>query len=345
VLASAGIMVGVLVVGVWGRSSRTAFEVGSSSADFQARTLRDGTMVVDSGEARLLARDWAVEIAAASGTQLQRAPSGVRLRHGTARFEVEHQNERAFRVFVSSGVIEVTGTRFLVTQAEASGSVFLERGAIRFISTDGRVFALEPGETLRWPLLALEATSAGATAPGTTANLAPSAPAPGSTASLAPAPAAPATSSTASPATSPGVPAAGAGGSAGRSTAAPAGPSGSPVLWGHAPGHASKHNARRSDAPAPEQGDVPRDLVQEIEALRIRHEYAALSARLDEALARQPKEPLRETLSFELCDALSRQPAQHDRACAQLSEHLRRYPVGDYTSSVKKLRREAACGP
>jgi hypothetical protein len=71
------------------------------------------------------------------------------------------QRRGPVKVFVSHGVIEVTGTVFHLSQGPRGGRVTLQRGAIRFIaSEDGRSVALTPGQTLSWPL-ARQAAGAG----------------------------------------------------------------------------------------------------------------------------------------------------------------------------------------
>jgi transmembrane sensor len=87
-----------------------------------------------------------------------------------------------------------------------------------------------------------------------------------------------------------------------------------------------------------------RQLLEEIEGLMIRHADAQLVATLEQALGTDLGEPLREQLSFELCDALARKGSDTGRACAHLNQHLARYPHGEFTAELERTRALLGCG-
>jgi hypothetical protein len=84
-------------------------------------------------------------------------------------------------------------------------------------------------------------------------------------------------------------------------------------------------------------------ILGEIDALRMRRENDRLIERLTTWLAETTEEPFRERLSFALCDVLTQQPRDRRRACAQIVDHLRRYPDGEYTRPLQQTR-ALTCG-
>lgn len=123
------------------------------SADADASTI-----TVKTGTATLRDLNLQATLQVEPGVELSRLPQGAALRHGRVRFEVARLDSRvaSYSVTVSHGVIEVVGTSFIVQQEAASGSVQLLEGSIRFVATDGRTVTLAAGDTLRWPLPAVE---------------------------------------------------------------------------------------------------------------------------------------------------------------------------------------------
>jgi hypothetical protein len=127
----------------------------------------------------------------------------------------------------------------------------------------------------------------------------------------------------------------------------PAGPT-APAPANSAPPAPVRQPAR---LPAPEiepsaaaaaKAPARRRVLEELDALRIRHDDVQLAARLEELL-RTEAEPLRERLSFELCGVLAARPDSRSRACAQLEAHLRRYRQGTYGARLEELRASLRC--
>jgi len=82
---------------------------------------------------------------------LQRERQGLRLVEGTVRVDVRIHRDRARRILVSHGVIEVTGTRFTVVQRADDGEVVLHEGSITFRDAAGGIRYLLPGDRHTWP--------------------------------------------------------------------------------------------------------------------------------------------------------------------------------------------------
>jgi hypothetical protein len=95
--------------------------------------------------------------------------------------------------------------------------------------------------------------------------------------------------------------------------------------------------------PAEPVAEAMRKYLTEIDALRIRHDYAGLAARLEAVLRTSVREPMRESLSYELADVLLHKTADHDRACVQVAGHLRRYPAGAYSQRLKNAATAMHC--
>jgi hypothetical protein len=106
----------------------------------------------------------------------------------------------------------------------------------------------------------------------------------------------------------------------------------------------TKPASRAELAPAP-AADPVRAYLTEIDALRIRHEYPALAQRLAEVIKSGVREPMRESLSLELCDVLVRHIHDRARACAYVAEHLGRYPEGSSTGDLKQSASRLRCPP
>ncbi len=86
----------------------------------------------------------------------------------------------------------------------------------------------------------------------------------------------------------------------------------------------------------------PEDTLMEIDALRIRRDYATLTTRLRELMAAETSEPMRRTLSLELADVLTEHGADA-QACEHLTLHLRRYPQDASLTAVARARAKLSC--
>lgn len=125
---------------------------------FAAEADASASITVTSGTATLRDTTLQATLQVEPGVHLSRLSQGAAVRRGRVHFEVARLDSRVanYSVTVSHGVIEVIGTSFIVQQEEASGSVQLLEGTIRFVATDGRTITLAAGQTLRWPLPAVE---------------------------------------------------------------------------------------------------------------------------------------------------------------------------------------------
>lgn len=131
--------------------------VVEQSSGFSAR-FEDRVISVKAGTATLRDTELAASLTVEPGVEVERYVSGAKVHHGRVQFEVARLSSRTagYSVSVSHGVIEVTGTSFVIQQGADSGSVHLLEGSIRFLARDGRVVNLAPGETLQWPLPPIE---------------------------------------------------------------------------------------------------------------------------------------------------------------------------------------------
>ena len=128
-------------------------ELLAQSSDFQAAVIA-GQVEIQRGNGTFLVPNNGITLFAHRGVTLRSEPSGTRVVRGAVDVEVQKRRPGApARILVSHGVIEVMGTRFTVVQDEASGSVVLHEGSIRFSAIGGRVVMLAPGQTLAWPLV------------------------------------------------------------------------------------------------------------------------------------------------------------------------------------------------
>lgn len=103
--------------------------------------------------------------------------------------------------------------------------------------------------------------------------------------------------------------------------------------------------AAESRAEAEASPEAVRKYLTELDALRIRHDYPGLATRLVQVLRGPLQEPLRESLSFELCDVLVHKIHDHARACDTITRHLRRYPKGSYTQRLQAASSAMGCSP
>ncbi len=127
--------------------------VVEQSRGFSAH-LEDRVISVKEGTATLRDTELAASLSVEPGVEVERFPSGARVRRGRVKFEVARLSSRtaSYSVNVSHGVIEVMGTSFVIQQGPDSGSVELLEGSIRFLAPDSRIVKLSPGDTLQWPL-------------------------------------------------------------------------------------------------------------------------------------------------------------------------------------------------
>ncbi len=153
------------------------WSVSEASPDFESGANDRGRVEVTSGSAIFSRAGWGrmsvVAPAAFQGTEGR----DVRLFAGRVVLDVAHQTSWSTpaRVLVSSGAIEIVGTRFTVNQRARGGEVALHDGAIRFVDDAGTVM-LSPGQVLVWPRSASPPQpDAGTSTPGTSPSSASSA--------------------------------------------------------------------------------------------------------------------------------------------------------------------------
>jgi hypothetical protein len=113
-------------------------------------TERAGGLSLD-GWCRVRVETLGLSISSRRQAEIVRHDDGVRLAAGSAEFEVAHrEGDRPVHVRVSAGVIEVTGTRFIVEQESGGGHVDLLEGSIRFRAADGRITPVQQGTRFAW---------------------------------------------------------------------------------------------------------------------------------------------------------------------------------------------------
>jgi len=137
------------------------------SADLRISAGENGEVEVAQGDCTLVDRAWGGSFRGLGPLTLRRERTGLRVVRGVVEVRVQKRaaGSPPARVLISDGTIEVLGTRFTVSQRADGGQVALYEGLIEFTSPDGRVWRLEPGDMLAWPLD--EGDGAGAGAPGT----------------------------------------------------------------------------------------------------------------------------------------------------------------------------------
>ena len=132
------------------RVERSSVSTGAHADPDSCAVRQDGSRVDLSGSCTLQLASLNVRTAGAS--ELEATQEGIHVLRGEARFEVAPvpSGARPVRVRVGGGVIEVVGTKFVVTQGEREGSVDLSEGKIRFLGTGGPPVDIRPGERFRW---------------------------------------------------------------------------------------------------------------------------------------------------------------------------------------------------
>jgi len=112
-----------------------------------------------------------------------------------------------------------------------------------------------------------------------------------------------------------------------------------------APAPRTTRGAPSPSRPPPEAAATPRsaeELLDHIEELRSRHEYAAAARALRQAIALQPP-PTSERLSFELGSLLTHQLRDPPRACAHWRRHQRQFGGGRYRDEVTRAQQALGC--
>jgi len=122
-------------------------ESGSTAISRADRSLR-----CISASCALRLRTPGVRVNLAREARIRRKGEHTELVRGTVTCAVRPRMRGRVKIYVSHGVVEVTGTLFRLQQGDLGGRVTLYRGSIRFSAVDGRVVALRPGQSLAWPL-------------------------------------------------------------------------------------------------------------------------------------------------------------------------------------------------
>jgi len=92
-----------------------------------------------------------LRVATLGPTQFSSAGGRLRVLSGDVRFDVEPRDRATpLALEVSSGIIEVIGTRFLVHEDGARGRVDLYEGRLRFVGHDGAERFITPGQSHEW---------------------------------------------------------------------------------------------------------------------------------------------------------------------------------------------------
>lgn len=256
-----------------------------------------------------------VVIESRATTRLRPIAGGVALVDGTALFEVMSGPEGIpWRVEVPGGVLELLGTRLSVVVAEDRGHVDLLEGTMRFVTEDGRVHAVEPGERFRFGADGALATWV---EPGDAEALAGEA---GVVASA---------SVAAEPDDQPALAAGERLAALGRETDEAA------------EGKAGRSRGR-SGAAVPSSEELRR-VVDQVAELRAQRQYQAAVSLLRDALRERWDRHTREVLSYELGTILSTQ--LHDAgACAHWAAHREQFPAGRYARAIDRAEHRLSCG-
>ncbi len=155
--ARQGLMVGLVAAGLVFVCAIALFVVfRAPDRDDPNACLREHAGFIDvkpsCAEPVRIARDGDV-ILAHPGVSLEERGNGMRVRHGTASFVASPRSDgNTLRVLVSHGVIEITGTRFTVTQRDGTGHVKVDEGTVVYHDDDGSDVVLAAGAETTWPL-------------------------------------------------------------------------------------------------------------------------------------------------------------------------------------------------
>lgn len=266
------------------------------------------TDIAFDGRCRVVAPDPGMVIESHETTRVQAVERGVALLDGAAIFDVEPRIEGpARRVLVPGGSIEVMGTRFSVVVAGDRGHVDLLEGSIHFVSTDGAVHKIAPGERFRF-----------SSNPDITASRVEATPE-----------AKPDALKTAHS----------------EETAIPlaAGELLSALAEEPEDVQPSKPHASRArdDSHSPE---ALRNIVSQITDLRAKRQYRAAVSLLRGAIDdRGWDQHTREVLSYELGTILSTQLPDRDKACAHWTKHRQRFAEGRYARAIERAEDRLHC--
>jgi hypothetical protein len=117
---------------------------------------------------RVVLREPALAVEVLDDAELRAAPQGLAVQRGVVLVSVEHLDDPhvPVRVEVGGGTIEVTGTRFVISQAEQTGYVHLLEGSIHFVPNRGARVDAVIGEPLAWDLDGVVVFGATAASPG-----------------------------------------------------------------------------------------------------------------------------------------------------------------------------------
>lgn len=173
-LPMAAVVLAVILIGSRAPSTLGGFQIVDSSSELRAIEGSDHSIELAGGRCTLLDNDEGITVAVADHARVRKESDGVRILAGVAEIQVRKRpaTSRPAQVLVSGGAIQILGTKFRVEQSADGGSVVLHEGRIRFVSPDGRIVSLTPGQSLAWPL------ADPATNPQPAAPALPSAPAP-----------------------------------------------------------------------------------------------------------------------------------------------------------------------
>jgi len=311
----------VLAVFAWSDGPETAEQVIEADVPVHAswqvggrncHATRGPAQLVLDGSCRVQTSEPGLTIESRETTRLRAVDHGVALTEGIALFEVEPVTEGPpWRVEVPGGAIEVMGTRFSVVVSGDQGHVDLLEGSIRFVATDGRVHAVQPGERFRFSASAqlAAATPSPADAPLAAGEHLVAA----------------ATSAEGDPwADDPEAPLA-----AGERLAALA--------------REGKATRSRSRSTPEIDAERLRQIVSEVTELRAQRKYRAAVSLLRGALRERWDRHTREVLSYELGTILSTQLPDHAQACAHWDEHRRQFPSGRYARAIERARARLRC--
>lgn len=262
-----------------------------------------------------------VVIESRATTRLRPTPGGVALVDGTVLLESMSGPEGTpWRVEVPGGVLELLGTRLSVVVADDRGHVDLLEGTMRFVTEDGRVHAVEPGERFRF---GAAGALAGWVEPSELdeGDVTASEPALGVVA-VVDAPLA--TEHDDQPALAAGERLAALGRETAESTEGKAG-----------------RSRGRSGAAVPSSEKLRR-IVDQVAELRAQRQYQAAVSLLRDALRERWDRHTREVLSYELGTILSTQ-LRDAGACAHWAAHREQFPAGRYARAIDRAEARLEC--
>ncbi|MCH9680902.1 MAG: FecR family protein [Deltaproteobacteria bacterium] len=272
-------------------------------------TSGEAVLVLD-GSCRVEPPGLGLVIDSRTTTQLRATNDGVALLGGVALFEVDAATEgRLRRVEVPGGTIEVVGTRFAVVVNGDRGHVDLLEGTIHFVTNDGEVHDVAPGERYHFTDNQSLAVSSVPQPPEDEAPLA-------------------------------------AGERLARRSSEEAMSRAAGELLealGSEPADAkATRSGRGRDSRRPSAAEL-RSVVEQVTELRARRQYRAAVSLLRGALAKPWDRHTREVLSYELGTILSTQLSDHDKACAHWKSHRKQFTAGRYERAITRATQRLGC--